>query len=478
MADQEIKLRVSVDGGTTIGDMRKHLKSLNAELNNVAVSNIPLQKKLGAEIVKVKDTIASATSSTVTANGKMMQSYFKTGEELRRFYREQRLGDRTMREATQTVQVFGTMLGDSGLGKSLGTAIAGFQQAEFAVSGLGIAAQGAGGKFAVFGASLAAAAAPIAIAAAAIGGLVWWMGEMKKSAASLAGPQGEFIASLMGKARAGNAKDAIEDLRQRIAALRAAGDTEGLKAFGVTMTDDTGFWSLRYKLLIENAKATKALAEEEKKRNSAAFDPGDPKGAKATEERWAGMRGARGLEKGKLARERAGKRAGQPGTMFEPAEESFSAFEQSVLSGTDAMANSVGQIGQAFAQMFGGANTLLGSFAQAFASTMSQLAANYAIGSLLTLIGGPFGGIGATMLAGFSGKAGGGPIQSGKPYVVGERGPELFFPRVGGEVMSHSKSLQFSRSGNQPIVLETRISGNDLVLVQAKSSLNRRGRQM
>jgi hypothetical protein len=86
------------------------------------------------------------------------------------------------------------------------------------------------------------------------------------------------------------------------------------------------------------------------------------------------------------------------------AQEEFSAFQQSFMAGTANMASTFSsQVGGAFATVFGGAHTLLGSFASAFASTMAELAANWVIGKLigatvgLVTGGGPIGAIlGAT----------------------------------------------------------------------------------
>jgi tape measure domain-containing protein len=40
--------------------------------------------------------------------------------------------------------------------------------------------------------------------------------------------------------------------------------------------------------------------------------------------------------------------------------------------------------------------------------------------------------------SGFGKRAAGGPVAGGKPYIVGERGPELFLPSTGGNVMSNN----------------------------------------
>ncbi len=52
-----------------------------------------------------------------------------------------------------------------------------------------------------------------------------------------------------------------------------------------------------------------------------------------------------------------------------------------------------------------------------------------------SLSGGGTGGLGG--LLGRIFKADGGPVDQGSPYIVGERGPELFVPRQSGQVVSN-----------------------------------------
>jgi hypothetical protein len=47
-------------------------------------------------------------------------------------------------------------------------------------------------------------------------------------------------------------------------------------------------------------------------------------------------------------------------------------------------------------------------------------------------------GIGSFFNAMFAGRANGGPVNSGTPYIVGERGPELFVPSNSGKIISNS----------------------------------------
>lgn len=147
------------------------------------------------------------------------------------------------------------------------------------------------------------------------------------------------------------------------------------------------------------------------------------------------------------------------------------AFESAFSDATSVISQGISsQIGGAFREVFGGANSMLGQFAGQFVSTLSDILLRLAINLGLTEIG-------ITMLPG---RALGGPVSAGTPYVVGERGPEIFIPSQSGRVVSNAKSSRFPGGdvGMQPIVLDTRIRGNDLVLVQAKASRARSGRTM
>jgi hypothetical protein len=67
-----------------------------------------------------------------------------------------------------------------------------------------------------------------------------------------------------------------------------------------------------------------------------------------------------------------------------------------------------------------------------------------------TAVGGPFG----AFLSGVTGRASGGPVSRGQPYVVGEQGPELFMPNMSGRVLSAAQS-RASAGGPSVVVNQT-----------------------
>ena len=162
MSESELDIRFRLLDSSTLGEARQLLKDLNKELNKVAVNNIPLQKELGKQIVEVKNTIASATASTITAKGKEREAYFELGTEMRKWFIQQRAGDRVMREMGQTTAMLGNMLGQGGLSSVVSTAQGAFQQMQFAVVAAGKSMEATQGTLASFGTQLVSVAGGIA----------------------------------------------------------------------------------------------------------------------------------------------------------------------------------------------------------------------------------------------------------------------------------------------------------------------------
>lgn len=73
------------------------------------------------------------------------------------------------------------------------------------------------------------------------------------------------------------------------------------------------------------------------------------------------------------------------------------------------------------------------------ASTVGGLAVLGLIYGISTL-GSIFGSATADKITGVEARAIGGPVSSGSPYLVGERGPELFIPNINGSVVNNYKT--------------------------------------
>lgn len=78
------------------------------------------------------------------------------------------------------------------------------------------------------------------------------------------------------------------------------------------------------------------------------------------------------------------------------------------------------------------------NFAQSLFGGMGQSGGGLLGGFAQSLFGGLFGG----------GRAGGGPVSGGTPYVVGENGPELFIPQASGRIANNAEVRGMGRGGS------------------------------
>ncbi len=114
---------------------------------------------------------------------------------------------------------------------------------------------------------------------------------------------------------------------------------------------------------------------------------------------------------------------------------------------------------------------------QAVKAILAEFAKLAIIKTLLAIMGTPTGGVGKFFKSGLEGmlpgKARGGPVFSGQPYMVGERGPELFMPNRSGSIVPNGQLMgKGSEMGTQNINLggEFKIRGTDLVLTLAEAN--------
>lgn len=73
------------------------------------------------------------------------------------------------------------------------------------------------------------------------------------------------------------------------------------------------------------------------------------------------------------------------------------------------------------------------------------------------------------LTGGLQGRASGGPVVGGRPYIVGENGPELFSSNVSGHITPNHAL------GSTTIIPEVRISGSDLMLVFDRENQRKKG---
>lgn len=141
------------------------------------------------------------------------------------------------------------------------------------------------------------------------------------------------------------------------------------------------------------------------------------------------------------------------------AQEALASFFQSVA---DYFLDMAAQIIQKWIQM-----TILNQILQLFptgASALSLGSANFGSTNFGSTNFGAFDGSSfdaAAFGGGFSFKAAGGPVSSGRPYIVGEQGPELFVPGRSGAIVPNN---QLGASTNVVVNVDakgTSVQGND-----------------
>ncbi|HSH44475.1 MAG TPA: phage tail tape measure protein [Longimicrobiales bacterium] len=100
------------------------------------------------------------------------------------------------------------------------------------------------------------------------------------------------------------------------------------------------------------------------------------------------------------------------------------------------------------ADAISGAAVSFKDFAKAVLADLARMAARFAVFKALTSLF-DLSGMGLTSFLGFSlpGKAAGGPVVAGRPYIVGERGPELMVPSQSGTIVPND-ALRDSGSGD------------------------------
>jgi phage-related minor tail protein len=93
-------------------------------------------------------------------------------------------------------------------------------------------------------------------------------------------------------------------------------------------------------------------------------------------------------------------------------------------------------------------------FARSIIADIAKIALKAAATKFLTsVLGNMFG---------LPGLAAGGPAMAGKPYIVGEQGPELFVPNSAGSIMTNASMNKNAGLGQsvQPVVNNTYVTNN------------------
>ena len=118
---------------------------------------------------------------------------------------------------------------------------------------------------------------------------------------------------------------------------------------------------------------------------------------------------------------------------------------------------------------------VLGGFFDGLKQGVSQLIQSLiqtaAIAGVISLITGtPFSlNFKALSGIGLPGRAVGGPVSGGNPYVVGEKGPELFIPSVSGSIVPNNSAGSFMGMRGGSSSGGTVLRGQDILLAYART---------
>lgn len=138
-------------------------------------------------------------------------------------------------------------------------------------------------------------------------------------------------------------------------------------------------------------------------------------------------------------------------TVIEQAEQPLS---QMTVFAEEAARNMQGIFANWFMEMDGGFKGLLGSFADMLRQMVAQLLAQEILTQFFSWGSGFDGWFGSFSKSALPGRAGGGPVTGGRPYMVGERGPELFVPGASGTIIPNG-------AGGGAVVVNNYITIND-----------------
>jgi hypothetical protein len=160
---------------------------------------------------------------------------------------------------------------------------------------------------------------------------------------------------------------------------------------------------------------------------------------------------------------------------------------QEVMSQMQDMGSSIkSSLGTALSDLITGMMSVKDAFAsmaQSIIQSMADMAAQLAINAGFKLlmsalgVGGGAGlSIGGIMIGGV--RANGGPVSSGMSYLVGERGPEIFEPKVSGNIIPNHDIKSFNReiSGRTGAAAPMNVTVNNYAGAEVKTRRNGDGR--
>jgi hypothetical protein len=155
-------------------------------------------------------------------------------------------------------------------------------------------------------------------------------------------------------------------------------------------------------------------------------------------------------------------------------------LSQMTVFAEEAARNMQGIFANWFMEMDSGFKGLLGSFTNMLRQMVAQLLAQEILTQFFTWGAGQGGWFGSFSKSQLPGRAIGGPVMGGRPYMVGERGPEMFVPGVSGTIIPNAGGAAVYITNNVSVTGETDLQrampailaqANAQAVAQAKSQI-------
>ncbi len=114
-------------------------------------------------------------------------------------------------------------------------------------------------------------------------------------------------------------------------------------------------------------------------------------------------------------------------------------------------------------------NALLGVIQKLLATAAAAAILNFLFPTGIASMGGASGFKG--IFNALVGRANGGPVDANSPYIIGERGPELFVPSVSGNILPNNRLSNFNGRPSFASAMGGRsvVRGNDILLASART---------
>lgn len=156
---------------------------------------------------------------------------------------------------------------------------------------------------------------------------------------------------------------------------------------------------------------------------------------------------------------------------LEETEEGMSALGQTAMNTFSMMADRVLQFRGTFSEVLEELGIMIGKMilkAAIMAAVLSALSGGVGGSGILGVGQGLSFGEAFGQTLGVTGRAGGGSVVAGQPYIVGEKGPELFMSGQSGTIIPNNNL------GGGSVIPDVKISGEDLIIVFDRAKRHRK----